>query len=561
MIQTATTARRCSGNDPEPSALASARQPTDAELDQAATDLATGDLRQTLDRITAILGQSPNHPRALGMLGQLTMVMGQPASALALLQRAAALDPRLDHQLWLAMCLEKLGCREDALSVATIVAKTMPPTANARFAVGMVLHALDRHQDAARFYAGCIALDPLRSDAHHRHGRALHAVGDIVSAIEAYTKAVHHQPANPSYHADLSSALSDLGRFEEALTAAQTAVELDPRCVIGHNNHGHALHNLNRCTEALAAYETAIGLDDTYARAHFGYAVALLKSGDFARGWPQYEWRWRDCQTPRLDLAVPLWTGQPIANQTILLHAEQGFGDTLQFVRFAPLIAARGAQVVLEVPAPLVRLLRSVEGVTQVIACGNPLPPIDLHCPMASLPLAFRGTIPASPYLHTPAVHPQPEADLIVGLVWAGDPRQSQASANLIDRRRSTTLETFNPLFEIHGIRFISFQFGKARDQIATSQLPITDAMNDIADFADTARILAQVDLLISVDTSMVHLAGGLGIPVWMLSRFDGCWRWLERRDDTPWYPSMRIFRQSSQGDWPATIAAVGSPS
>jgi hypothetical protein len=228
----------------------------------------------------------------------------------------------------------------------------------------------------------------------------------------------------------------------------------------------------------------------------------------------------------------------------------------------------------LEVPASLVRLMRCVEGVAKVIACGDPVPPIDLHCPMASLPLAFDlrlETIPASPYLRIPPEASLPpgkashvcrapstdRAGLVVGLVWAGDPRHSEQRLNLVDRRRSTTLEVLAPLLDIDGVRFVSFQFGEARRQLAASKRPVVDGMEDVADFADTAARLVAIDLLISVDTSMVHLAGGLGVPVWMLSRFDGCWRWLERRNDTPWYPSMRIFRQQSPGDWPSVVAEV----
>jgi hypothetical protein len=194
-----------------------------------------------------------------------------------------------------------------------------------------------------------------------------------------------------------------------------------------------------------------------------------------------------------------------------------------------------------------------------------------LHCPIASLPLAFDlrvGTIPSSPYLHVPieeaatASHRffnqlKARLGLVVGVVWAGDPRHSQPDLNRIDRRRSTTLEVFAPLLDIAEVRFVSFQFGEARQQLAAAKRPIVDAMEGVTDFADTATRLLNVDLLISVDTSMVHLAGGLGVPVWMLSRFDGCWRWLERRDDTPWYPSMRIFRHPTLGDWPSVVATA----
>ena len=565
---------------PATPACAGTRPPTDAnallaaaeQIDAAAADLAAGRQHRAFDRVKTVLAAHPDYPRALGMLGQIALSTGHPAIGLAPLQRAVALDPRLDHIVWLALCLAKLDCPEDAVNVIAAGINTMPPTPNAHFAVGMVYYALGRYQDAARFYASCIALDAGRADARHRYARALQASGATASAVDAYLEAIRTGSSNADYYADLSGALSDLGRFEEACAAARTAAERDPGCVVAHNNLGHALLNLNRSADAARAYEKAIEACDAYAKAQFGYALALLKCGDFARGWRQYEWRWQDSQAPRTDLAAPLWAGQNLDGQTILLHAEQGLGDTLQFVRFAPLVAQRGARVVLQVPSPLVRLLRHVDGVAVVVSCDESVPRTDVHCPMASLPLVFDlriETIPASPYLKVPPeacvssrrcpAQSTEYADLVVGLVWAGDPRPSQQSLNRIDRRRSTSLEILAPLLDIDGIRFVSFQFGEARQQLADCRRPIIDAMEDVSDFADTACRLAGVDLLISVDTSMVHLAGGMGVPVWMLSRFDGCWRWLERRSDSPWYPSMRIFRQSAAGDWSGVVAEAAA--
>jgi tetratricopeptide (TPR) repeat protein len=532
------------------------------QIDRAAADLSACRPRDAFERVRSVLAKHADYPRALGVLGQIAVFTDHPAAGLAPLQRAAALDPRLEHRVWLALCLAKLGCAEDAVRVITACIETIPPTGNAHFAVAMVFHVLGLHEEAARFYGNCIALDAGRTDARHRYARALQAAGQTAAAIDAYMEVIRNgSSAEADYHTDLSSALSDLGRFEEARIAATTAVGLNPACAVALNNLGHALQSLNRSAEAVLAYEKAIELCDTYAKARLGHALALLKCGNFERGWQQYEWRWQNGQMTRPDLGVPVWRGEDVSRRTILLCAEQGLGDTLQFVRFAPLVASRGARVVLEVPAPLVRLLRCVDGVAEVIAAGDRVPPIDLHCPMASLPLAVGlrlETIPASPYLHV-APRERVQPGLVVGLVWAGDPRLSDPSLNLIDRRRSTTLDVLAPLFDVEGVRFVSFQFGEARAQLAATKWPIIDAMDGVTDFADTAARLATVDLLISVDTSMVHLAGGLGMKVWMLSRFDGCWRWLEQRSDTPWYPSMRIFRQPSPGDWSSVVADVGA--
>ena len=529
------------------------------DLAAARGELAAGETERALERVTIALSRAPGDAQALALFGQIAISMEKPGLALLPLQRAVGLDPRLEHRIWLALCLAKLEIRDDALRVMQEATRTMPPSASAHFAAGMVYYALDQYAEAARCYADCIALDASRSAAHHRYARALHAAGEIESSVEAYQAAMRRCAVEADYHADLSGALADLGRFEEARAAAAEAVRLDPACIVGQNNLGHALLSLNRSAEALCAYEAAIAASPTYAKAQFGYASALLKSGDFARGWPQYEWRWRDSQTPRADLSVPLWQGEAIEGQAILLHAEQGFGDSLQFVRFAPLIAERGGCVVLEVPKPLARLLRGVEGVSEVIVRGDPLPPVDWHCPMASLPMAFGlrlDSIPAAPYLPRP-VGSSPQPALTVGLVWAGDPRPWQPSAHRVDQRRSMRLVDLSPLMDIDGVRFVSFQMGAARGQLASGGQPIVDMMKGVEDFLDTAERLAGVDLLISVDTAMVHLAGAIGMPVWMLSRFDGCWRWLEGRADSPWYPNLRIFRQRTPGDWAGLVTEV----
>ena len=543
-----------------------------AELALATADLDRGLLQSALERVSAVVRQNPDDPQALALAGKIAIFMRQPASGLAALQRAVALQPQSDARIWLSLCLEQLDRPDEALEQLDAAIACLPQTPGMHFAIGLLHEKLHRYDTADRLYLAALALDPNHVDSQHHHGRVLHAQGQLEAAIEAYQIALRLCPATAGRYTDLSSALSNLGRFDEACWAAEQAVALAPGSADAHNNLGHALLNLNRSAEAIEPYERAAALRPGYAQAHFGHALALLKSGDFERGWAAYEWRWRDCQTPRTDLAVPAWDGEALGGRTILLHAEQGFGDTLQFVRLAPVVAARGGRVVLEVPRALVRLLGSVKGVAEVVAGGDPLPAIDLQCPLASLPRVCSPrpeTIPARPYIQVPpeenarqgaalrrqAIGPVERGELVVALVWAGDPRPHEMNSNLVDRRRSTTLETFAPLFDVAGVTFVSLQLGPARQQIAGWGRPLIDGMEGVTDFFDTAARLAGIDLLISVDTSMVHLAGALGMPIWMLSRFDGCWRWLEGRADTPWYPTMRIFRQPSLGDWPGVVA------
>ncbi len=546
--------------------------PTDvaADLARAGRDLQAGRLQEALDRVRAVLADFPDQPDATRMVGQLAIYLGEPAAALPALQRSVALAPGAESRIWLSLCLEQLGHADDALRELDAAIECMPPTAGAQFAIGLMLEKLARPAQALRFFTACIALDACHAEAHYHQARVLQEAGRHEAAVDAYQTALRCCDTKAEYYTDLCAALSDLGRFDEALVVGEMAVRLDPETAEGHNNLGHTLLNLNRSADAVRAYDRAIAARPGYVKARFGRALARLKGGDFEPGWQDYELRWRDCQAPRRDLAGLAWQGEAIDGKTILLHAEQGFGDTLQFVRFAPLVASRGARVIVEVPRPLVRLVRRVDGIAEVVACGDPLPAMDLHCPMLSLPLAFGlrlDTIPASPYLREAGDRPPrhcvagaaPDGDLVVGLVWAGDPRKAELRSNLVDRRRSTTLAAFAPLWDIAGVRFVSFQLGEARGEIARCGRPMLDAMDGVGDFADTAARLSGVDLLIGVDTAMVHLAGGLGMPVWMLSRFDGCWRWLEGRDTTPWYPTMRIFRQPSAGDWSGMMTEVAA--
>jgi hypothetical protein len=306
--------------------------------------------------------------------------------------------------------------------------------------------------------------------------------------------------------------------------------------------------------------------------AWLGRATTRLAAGDFARGWRDYAVRWRLKATPMPPYPMPLWTGEKPGGRTILLHAEQGLGDTLQFVRFAPMVTALGARVVLRVQPPLLRLLQGLPGVELVITDGQARPAIDLHCPLMNLAEIFvpdeSALAPAEPYLRADpalvAAHPVQGASgaLRVGLVWAGGARPGLPHVQVMDRRRSLPLTAFGPLAPLCQaglIRLYALQLGAPAAALADAPagLDIVDMSGAITDFADTAAIVAQLDLVISVDTSCVHLAGGMGKKVWLLTRFDACWRWMRERNDSPWYPTLRIFRQAVPNAWEGVIADV----
>jgi Tfp pilus assembly protein PilF len=457
-------------------------------------------------------------------------------------------------------------------------------------------HRAGRLAEAERGYRRILAADPRQPDALHMLGVLAYQTGQNAAAAELIGQAIALHGGNAAYHSNLGLALKDLGRLEEAAEAFRRAIALRPSAAAPHNNLGIVFTALGQCDEALACsakalelqpdfadayvnighvrrqeqkleaaiaqYRTAIRLKPDFAEAHTSLAHALLQNGDFAEGWAEYEWRWqtRSMASGRRDFTQPQWRGEAGGGRTLLIHAEQGFGDTLQFCRFACQAVARGFRVILEVQKPLVRLLRGMRELT-VIGRGEALPPFDLHAPLLSLPwalgLTLEGLTGPGPYLQPdPALeaHWRPWlaglTGLRVGLVWAGSHRLAHAG---IDRRRSIPPAALAPLFQVPGAAFVSLQ--KAGPAMPPG-LPLLDLMPQVTDFADTAALIANLDLVITVDTAVAHLAGAIGKPVWLLNRFDRCWRWRAGRD-SPWYPGLRIYPQPAPGDWAAPIAEI----
>jgi tetratricopeptide (TPR) repeat protein len=332
------------------------------------------------------------------------------------------------------------------------------------------------------------------------------------------------------------------------------------------NNRGNALQALKRLDEALASYDKALAFKPDYAEAHWNEALLRLLTGDFSRGWAKYEWRWRNesLALSTRNFSQPLWLGAAaIDGKTILLHSEQGFGDTIQFCRYVPLLAARGARVILEVPRSLQELMTNLAGATQVISKGDSLPDFDVQCPFLSLPLAFATrleTIPsATPYLRAPVqalknwqARLGPKARPRIGLAWSGRPTHKN------DQNRSISLRSLLALLDIEAT-FVSLQKDVRTDDAAVlkERDDILDFGDALKDFSDTAALISHLDLVISVDTSVAHLAGALAKPVWVLLPFLPDWRWLLDRDDSPWYPTARLFRQDNTRAWDDVIVRV----
>jgi hypothetical protein len=364
---------------------------------------------------------------------------------------------------------------------------------------------------------------------------------------------------------NLGNALQFQGRFEEAVACYSDALTAKPRYAEVFNNLGGSLRALGYLEEALTCFDRALACDPEYAEAHWNRSLTQLLCGDYAQGWQGYEWRWkrRDRLAVRLDFAEPQWRGEALEGRRILLHAEQGLGDSLQFLRYVPLVQIRGGRVILEVPSTLRRIAALLPGIADLIIAGDARPHFDLHCPLMSLPLAFETgleSIPdAMPYLSIPtearekaSAFAWPASGLRVGVVWAGNPNHPK------DRFRSISFSALGPLLSTQNVNFFSLQLGRDAE-FAERNANIVDLGAVIGDLADAAACVEQLDLVIAVDTSVAHLAGALGKPVWLLLPKDPDWRWLVGREDSPWYPTARLFRQAGVGNWSEVIARVAA--
>ncbi len=468
-----------------------------------------------------------------------------------------------------------------------------------------------RHADAARLYGMVLQIDPLNVEAINglgaaagnqgdllaavvqfekslrmesnqqaiwfNHGLALGKVGMLNEAIISFERAIAIEPRYGAAHLEHATTLANLGRFEEALAGYDNTLRLIPNDPITVKQRGIALQWCGNIDQAMKEFDRAIALDPNYAEAWVSKAFALMMLGDFAGGWPLYEWRWRMAgwlrSSRRLKRSYPspvLLENSEFRDRTILVTAEQGFGDAIHFCRYATLVARGGARVIVEVPAALTRLMDTLSNIDRIISDDEPLPEHDLHCPMMSLPLVFGTTIetiPAEvPYLGADAtgaadwrIKLSALSGCRVGLVWTPGSRIGDSELVSIEQRRSVPLQTLAGLASVNGCDFVSLQVGPSSTQ-ATSPPPgmvVHDFSSQLKDFADTAALVANLDLVISVDTAVAHLAGAMGKPIWLLNRFDTEWRWMLDRDNSPWYPTMRIFRQPKPGDWTSVIQRV----
>jgi hypothetical protein len=419
-----------------------------------------------------------------------------------------------------------------------------------------------RYEEALASYDAALRLEPNNPHSLNKRGVALLDLDRAQEALACFTRALDLKPDLVEALGNRGNALIKLNRPHEAIASYDAA-----RAIAGDGaqlltNRAHALRRLDRLQEALADLTQALAMTPGFPEAHFELSLVQLALGDFERGWRAYEWRWRTAAfATRRRGFDQLWTGQQaLAGRTILLHAEQGFGDTIQFARYVPCVARLGASVVLEVQPEFVSLMSSLHGVDRVVARGEKLPSLELHCPLMSLPHALKIEIPTIPS-EIPYLGACPTADVAwggtgerprVGAAWAGN------TSHHNDRNRSIPLSLFAQLFENPLIQFVSLQRDLRPDDGALlASHGVASIGPDLRDFADTAALIAQLDLVVSVDTAVAHLAGALAKPVTILLPYAADFRWLRERQDSPWYPTARLMRQPAFGDWTGIIAQL----
>ena len=466
--------------------------------------------------------------------------------------------------------LRETGRGEEAIIAFRAALALLPGSAEIALNLGHLLEQAGRLEESLVYYRQAVAANPDRPEAHHNLGNALFKTHRLAESVDSFRRALALRPDFAPAWLNLGNALRLQNELEPAIEAYRRAFELHPERADALVNLANAYRAQNRLDEALAASQRALELAPQMPQAHLNTAMVHLVAGDLTAGWPHAEYRHAlKLGGAGREFAQPQWRGEmPLAGRTILLHAEQGFGDTLQFVRYAGKVIALGAVVYVEVqPALQALLAASLPEAAGVLAHGEPLPPFELHCPLPSLPLAFQtnlASIPSTvPYVRVPAARRERwrgyaggGKKLRVGLAWAGNPTHPN------DFNRSLSLADWRGLFtDLPAAQFFSLkkELSTADADVLSAAPEVTDPGPLLEDFADTAALLEQLDLVIAVDTSVAHLAGALGRPVWILLPFSPDWRWLLGREDSPWYPSARLFRQPHTGDWAAVLAQVRS--
>jgi Flp pilus assembly protein TadD len=528
-----------------------------------------GKLDEAIKYYRDAVAARPNYAEALSNLANALRLKDQPTEAIETLKRAAAIRPDIPE---------------------------------IHYNLGLALQSNRQFDEAAGAYRQALALRPQYPDAFNNLGNVLEETGQFEEAIGIYREVLKLRPDLPEAHNNLATALKQTGQLDEATAEYRQAIMLRPNFVEAHSNLGNALGEAGLLDEAESTFQKALAIQPDYHEAAWNLGLLRLLQGDFERGWKAYEarnhlaMRLTPSEETKRVFRESLWQGEELHGRRILLLGEQGLGDTLQFIRYATLVASRGGRVLLYCQPRLRKLLTGQIGIEQVVPIGEELPAFDFCCPLMSLPYVFgtrEGTIPANvPYLRadpalvdvwrkrveaanedmetrrrgcahastnllaaSPRLRVSASSPLRVGLVWAGNPTYRN------DRNRSIPLAALSPLESVPGVRFFSLQKGEASKQAQNppAGMETIDWTSELNDLSDTAALVQNLDLVISVDTAVAHLAGALAKPVWLLLPLTPDWRWMLGRSDTPWYPTMRLFRQPRRGDWQTPIDQIAA--
>jgi Flp pilus assembly protein TadD len=528
-------------------------------LAQAKTHHQSGRFPAAAELYRQVLAADPTQVEAHYLLGAACHAMSLESEAAASLREALRQRPDLaevHHQL--GAVLAESGQPHEAERCIRRALALKPQLVAAHHDLGVLLARQDRVPEAVASYHRVVELTPHDATAHFGLGAILEDQGDLDAAAACFRRAIEIDPAYAEAHSNLGLVLGKQEKLEEAKICCRRAIELKPGLVEAHNNLGTALQNGRELDEAAECFRKAISLKPDNAESHINYAISQLQAGQLAEGWPELEWRLQRKETQLPEIPQPRWRGEELSGRTILLRCEQGLGDTLHFIRYAELIAQRGGQVIVEVQGQLITLLEQ-SGFRGLIVGGSPLPSFDTHAPLMSLP-GLLGTTLADIPNRVPYLSADPElvdewrkviggGVLKVGIAWQGNPKQKA------DRFRSIPLLKFAPLAQI-GVELINLQQGAGREQLTelAGKLPVRELDGPIDElhgaFMDTAAIIANLDVVVTCDTAIAHLAGALGARVWLALSSVPDWRWMLERSDTPWYPNMRLFRQSQRGRW-----------
>jgi tetratricopeptide (TPR) repeat protein len=504
------------------------------DFPEAANNLAItfqeqGNLERAVELYQQAIASRPNYPEALSNLGNALRLQGQLDESILAFRQAASLQPQSPEiQYNLGIALQQKGLIAESIAA----------------------------------YRRALQIRPTCVEALNNLGNALQQEMDFAGAAEVYRQAIALKPDLADAHNNLGRALKDLGLLDEAMASYRKAIEIVPGHADAHSNLGNALRELGQLEAAEAEFSAALSADPNFAEAGWNLGLLSLLRGDFERGFEAYELR-NKVKESYVDpqFLRSFWDGSDLSGRTILLLAEQGLGDTIHFIRYVPQVRARGGRVMVLAQPRLVKLLTAQPGIDRVLTVGEEIPPFDVTCPLMSLPRVLRTTLRTIPNEVPYLVVDAGKADAWkaklsldrpnVGLVWAGNPTYRN------DRLRSIELRQWEPILRTPGINWISLQKGPAATQ--ARDWPIADYSERLADLQDTAALVSRLDLVIAVDTAVAHLAGALGRPTWMLIPFAPDWRWMLDREDSPWYPTMRLFRQPSRGDWTTPIEKLAA--